>query len=390
MKVRLKSRILCCGVAFALCAYACGPKPADSDAAVGDADLGDLALDVVIPLTDSQQDTPALPDAALGDEIGDAADADAAEIVDVVIPPDELPDALAEISDVLDAADAAEIVDVLIPPDDIADVVDTGEIDQIADFDAAQLDQSEVADSTDAQKDTFLPVPDLGPCVSKDLTLYADSLSDDGTCTSACAPDHPCVCGDCAWVQTPPLVQQRWGASSVWTGTEIVMIGGLQGGIGYEFPITAERWNPKSDKGWEMIDTPPTKPTLRGVETHWDGTYVWAIVEAPQLGSKLEQEEYSFRWDPKTNTSVKLAMNGRSFATIPGGRSTVWAAGQFFEEGGIVQPGGGAMYRFSLYSAESDAWQTVAFPENLVLNNYFTIAQGMCLMASDNDIFIYN
>ena len=348
-------------------AFACSPKPAESDAAVADANIGELPLDVVIRPKDFELDSPALPEAAGADETGGVIEADvlidAAEVVDVLIPPDILPDAIA----------------------------DAGEVDQIGDTDAAQIDQSEVADSTDAQKDTFLSTPDLGPCVSKDLTVYADSLSDDSVCVKPCPTDHPCICGDCAWVQTPPTVQPRWGASAVWTGTEIVLLGGWPG-ADPPFPITAERWNPKSGKGWEMINTPPTKSEFRSVQAHWDGKYVWAIVQA--TAPTKDKEEYSFRWDPATNTSVKLAMTERMFRliNIATDRASVWANGQLFEHGVVADPvNGGGKHAFALYDKVADKWTQTAFPDKLVeATGDYGSNQFACAVASGDDVFIYN
>jgi len=114
MIFQTKSWILLSAAALALCAAACSPKATEPDTAVTDANVGDLAVDVVIPPTDSAIDL---------------ADATAA----------------AEIAEVDDGVGGAEIVDVVIPMDEITDA------DETADSDPAKLDQSEVADTADTK-----------------------------------------------------------------------------------------------------------------------------------------------------------------------------------------------------------------------------------------------
>lgn len=393
MNFRIKPRIFLATATWVLAGVACSPKATDSDTAVADATIGDLPMDMVIPPNDSATDSAAAPELVVADEIGGGVEVDvvidADEVVDVLIPPDILPDQVADAVD-LDELDAAEVVDVVIPPDLLPDTIaDTAEIDQIGDVDVAKLDQTDTEEtkSNDAQ----LPVPDLGPCVSKDLVVYADSLSDDSLCVKPCPTDHPCICGDCAWVQTPPTVQPRWGASAVWTGTEIVLVGGWPGAFP-QYPITAERWNPKAGKGWEMINTPVTKAVTRSVEAHWDGAYVWAIVQAPTY---FEKEEYSFRWDPNTNKSVKLVMPGRLQATSgPTERRSVWVNGKVFEEGKVTidQVNGISEYAFALYDPAADLWKKQEFPGAWVVNNQNPegLTTDTCLISSGDDVFIYN
>jgi len=167
-------------------------------------------------------------------------------------------------------------------------------------------------------------------------------------------------------------------------------VGGSPGGIGYKYPITAERWNPKSGKGWQMMNTPATKAIGRGVQAHWDGKYVWAIVEAP---NSWEKEEYSFRWEPITNTSNKLAMNGRLTGQFPNSSdgATVWVGGQLFEHGSDLA-NGAAKHAYALYNPELDQWAQTSFPDNLVQSSTNTLQSvgNPCAIASGDDVFIYN
>jgi hypothetical protein len=256
------------------------------------------------------------------------------------------------------------------------------------------LDVQPVADAQDAAIESADAMQfDFGPCPAKDLATYPDS-SDDTACNGGCPPGYPCTCGDCPWMPTPPMKKPRRGARAVWTGKEVVVFGGASTNISFSSalnPWTAERWDPKSDKGFELIDTPKiaTAYVSPPLPPRWDGQKVWAVFRHDDTPS---ENDYSYTWDPLLDKATPLNWKGRPL-THSAFRGAVWVGSRLFDWGYLPdQPGVAKAVTqniLALYDPMTQIWAPVPFPEKLVAREESDVAFG-CSVASGDDVFVYH
>lgn len=256
------------------------------------------------------------------------------------------------------------------------------------------IDVHPVADGQDAAVDAAdVPAFDFGPCPAEDVATYPDS-SDEVACNGGCPPGYPCTCGVCPWMPTPPMKKPRWGARAVWTGKEVVVFGGASTNTSFSSDLlqwTAERWDPKSDKGFALIDTPPivTLYQYQPLAPRWDGQKVWVVFRHLD---KPADNDYSYTWDPLLDKSTPLQWNGRPF-THSAFSAAVWVGGRLFDWGYLPdQPGVAKAVTqnvVTLYDPASQTWAKVAFPETLVAREENDVAFA-CTVASGEDVFVYH
>ena len=275
---------------------------------------------------------------------------------------------------VLDAAsDVGELVD----------ESDGGVTDAVAEVavDAAtdSLTDTITADAPDILPDTKLdidaakwPLLDADPatlgmintpaCSNQEMIVQPYALPIPPSATEPCPPPYASTCGTCPWIQTPHTVIPRFQARGIWTGEEFLLFGGA---LSYDFdvsyPWTMERWNPKKDKGFSLID-PKTMPfSLQGAfgfYPPWTRAF-WLNNEAIVLVSG-----HSFRFNPKTNVFTMLP----PIATVGGSAKVV--AGKIFWWG---QNGTKPESLISIYDPEVGSWTFVPFPSQFLDPTVFTL-----------------
>jgi hypothetical protein len=181
----------------------------------------------------------AAPDVSLADTLDAAQDTEPSAI-DAVLDADgatELPDAAGTdvlVTDTVDAIPDA-ILDVI--PDVIPDTGPDAGGETIADAGPDTPDVPEVA--SDSAIDATPACDDKPP----EPVSQADTM-----CKPTCPLPYPCYCGTCPWLDTEPVqtgryankwtqltaygavADDRWGEAIVYTGTELMEIGGSGGG----------------------------------------------------------------------------------------------------------------------------------------------------------------
>ncbi len=298
--------------------------------------LGVLALAACSPQAVTASDGDVAVDAVVAETLVDAE----------VDGTDSLPDTVADVPDAVDTADSSDTADV---PYWIAHDIDIAGLGVIT--------------SSGFCSDVYLQVkpgdPPEGP-----------------TCASACPAPYPCTCGTCPWVETPLMNVPRYGAAAIWTGEEVLVFGGTTstGNGAPPYIFTAERWNPSSDKGFEMIDLPFTS-TSSWAKAFWTGTEAVVI-----------QDDLEFRFDPKTNlvTEMPLAPVYRTphGAIVWTGEMLVWWGGDRATMNGPVHAAHLAGWR------PTTGWQDLPFPSTYLQSSYGE--EPYCMTALDSQIYVFD
>lgn len=187
-----------------------------------------------------------------------------------------------------------------------------------------------------------LDLPDLGQPMA--------SSSDQGLSlpTILAEPESESETGE-GW-RVMGFPEGRYGHSSVWTGTEMIIWGGFSGGR----PLnTGSRYDPLTDTWTGIALAQAPEPRGDHVAT-WTGTQmlVWggSVSQASQLAS-------GGRYDPVADQWTPISQAG---APSPRGRSaSVWSGSEWLIWGGYSPPfllfGDGARY-----NPHSDSWQPIS------------------------------
>ena len=198
-------------------------------------------------------------------------------------------------------------------------------------------------------------------CSNQEMIVQPYALPIPPSATEPCPPPYASTCGTCPWIQTPHTVIPRFQARGIWTGEEFLLFGGA---LSYDFdvsyPWTMERWNPKKDKGFSLIDPktmPFSLPGAFGFYPPWTRAF-WLNGEAIVLISG-----HSFRFNPKTNVFNLLP----TIATVGGSAKVV--SGKIFWWG---QNGTTPESLIALYDPAKDAWTSVPFPSQFLDPSEFT------------------
>ena len=182
-------------------------------------------------------------------------------------------------------------------------------------------------------------------------TELASSATDCGMCGRACPPGRTCGTSAChGWTptSTTSAPSGRRGHTAVWTGTEMIVWGGVSGvtprGDGARYDPATDTWAPMNALG---------APSPR-----WAHTAVWTgsemIVWGGFDGAAFVGD--GARYDPATDTWTSMTASGapgaraRHVAVFGASRMTVWSGAT---AGGGGDAGDGRRY-------VTDAWSAVA------------------------------
>ena len=271
-------------------------------------------------------------------------------------------------------------------------VVDSGQESTAELYDAPQAADADAdADSTPDLATKDLPEVAL-PCPPTGTVVQATDPPKGATCTEACAPGYPCTCGDCPWVQTPPMNFPRYDAGVVWTGKEVLIFGGKltpfpsnQCCVGF----TGEKWNPSKKAGFEMMNFKSlafsgTVPDFAKFTTVWTGKE--AFVRLTDDNSK-GQKNWMLRYDPEADSGQWMDMTNappgfNGHLRFAGGKVVADARSTY---GYIADPP--TQRIVGLFDPVASAWEIVPWPDFFVSHD--TTAMHSCMVAVGDDYFLY-
>ena len=258
---------------------------------------------------------------------------------------------------------------------ELVDESDGGVTDAVVDTPALDVPKVGPDATVDADVDSSSDIPqwmtlDVDPtnlgvintpeCSNQEMIVQPYALPIPPSATEPCPPPYASTCGTCPWIQTPKLKIPRFGAQALWTGEEFLVIGGsasYTANIGYSFSM--ERWNPKKDSGFTLIDS--TKLPFKQDYPAGDPSWVRAFWTGDQAIVLLK--DHSFRFNPKTNVFTLLP----PIPTIEG--SAVLVDGKIFWWG---RNGTKKESALALYDPAADTWTPVPFPEKFLDPKVFT------------------
>ena len=122
-----------------------------------------------------------------------------------------------------------------------------------------------------------------------------------------------------AWRPLPvgPMRMQHEGQASVWTGTELLVMGG-HSGDGYPTPV-ATALDPRTSR-WRVLTAMSAYPGLFLAGAVWNGHLVYAsgtYALCPQLGSRCTRlPPIFFAFDPATGVLHRLSLAGAPTGTL--------------------------------------------------------------------------
>ena len=137
------------------------------------------------------------------------------------------------------------------------------------------------------------------------------------------------------WSRLPaPQLTPRGTAAGAWTGTEMIVVGGLaspDGAAHDASPVTdGEAWNPTTGT-WRPIAPLPVPLAGRTHDSFWTGTELLVWSSTPAEGSTPGVEQF-LAYDPASDTWRILPTSGLSPRQ---GAVVVWAGTQLFVWGGL-------------------------------------------------------
>jgi N-acetylneuraminic acid mutarotase len=152
-------------------------------------------------------------------------------------------------------------------------------------------------------------------------------------------------CTDDTWTNTTGLPDERYLHTAVWTGSEMIVWGGISGVSGTLLDSGA-RYNPITDS-WLAMSTTNAPSARSGHTAVWTGSemIVWGGLDSLPYGG--ERVNTGGRYDPSTDgwtaTSTANAPSGRSSHTAVwnGNEMIVWGGdfgGMFTNTGGRYNP----------------------------------------------------
>ncbi|MBQ0928985.1 Kelch repeat-containing protein [Ideonella alba] len=150
------------------------------------------------------------------------------------------------------------------------------------------------------------------------------------------------VCRDDSWQPTASLPDGRYEHTAVWTGSEMIVWGGMEAVGNYR--IDGARYRPATDTWQPMADSPVTRTAMSSA---WTGKemLVWGG-RADGVGSL---------YDPGTDTwrqtsAVNAPVEGASWA------ATVWTGQELIVWGGMGGMTGNALAAGARYNPKTDTW----------------------------------
>ena len=166
-----------------------------------------------------------------------------------------------------------------------------------------------------------------------------------------------------SWTATPlgaNAPSARYNATAVWTGTEMIVWGGVDGGLRFN---TGGRYDPAANS-WGPTSTGASTPSARGFHTAvWSGTemIVWGGDGGGGTGNQLTGGRYSPSTDAWTATSI-----GANVPTARLGHTAVWAGNRMIVWGGTTGTlNNGTLNTGGLYDPSSDTWTPTSTASNV-------------------------
>jgi N-acetylneuraminic acid mutarotase len=161
-------------------------------------------------------------------------------------------------------------------------------------------------------------------------------------------------CADDTWTPTPQdAPDPRQGHAAVWTGTEMLIWGGVRGG-GYSLPLNdGWKYSPTTDTWTRMADGGAPSPRT-GFAAVWTGTELLLWGGLDETGHGVGD---GGRYDPAADTWQPLSMNGAPTPRF--GAQAVWTGTQMIVWGGMdYGPLGGQILFDSggRYAPSTDSW----------------------------------
>jgi hypothetical protein len=143
-------------------------------------------------------------------------------------------------------------------------------------------------------------------------------------------------CTDDTWTPTPSPPDGRYSHTAVWTGGEMIVWGGSNGGSGFN---TGGRYNPATNT-WIATSTTNAPSVRSGHTAVWTGSemIVWG-------GSN---DSSGGRYNPATNTWTATSTTNAPSARS--GHTAVWTGSQMIVWGGTLDSSGGR------YNPSTDSW----------------------------------
>ena len=287
----------------------------------------------------------------------------------VVVVPPETDAAVAET--VLDAEVDGTDPDLDVVTD-VVDAMDTPDADSDSDADVSPDVDVPYWIAHDIDIAGLGVVTDGGYCGDIYLKVQPGDPPQGPGCASACPAPYPCTCGTCPWIQTPPMLQARFGAQALWTGEEVLVFGG---GDGLGSPFTAERWNPSKNDGFQPITLPFVEPGTPGTTGPWFRAF-WTGTEAVVIMDKRQ-----FTFDP-TSGVVKLVPLPPIVRTPVG--AIVWTGESLYWWGGDSGPND--LPHIAAWRHET-GWVDMPFPSDYLLPSPI---EPPCITTLDGDIYVFD
>ena len=156
-----------------------------------------------------------------------------------------------------------------------------------------------------------------------------------------------------SWVATSTsgAPSARYGHTTVWTGTDMIVWGGT---TGLEYLNSGARYNPSADR-WEMISNSgaPTTASWFGPAAVWTGREMFFFF-ARSYGAPFEAARYDPSADTWTTTATRL---GFEYHTV---LNRVWTGREFIFWGGRNSLTGAILNEGGRYDPSTDTWTPIS------------------------------
>ena len=168
----------------------------------------------------------------------------------------------------------------------------------------------------------------LGAWTGRELIILVSGLDPDGRPIKGAARAAAYNPATNSWRRLAALPERRGGASAVWDGRELLVVGGTERGgalatVGFAYDPATNRWR----------RLPPLESGRRGAAAAWSGSrlLLWGG-ETLRAGSEVAAP-YGLAYDPKVNRWTALPQ-----APLPGrdGPTAVWTGRQLIVWGGVI------------------------------------------------------
>ncbi|MBI5609763.1 MAG: hypothetical protein HY902_12895 [Deltaproteobacteria bacterium] len=226
---------------------------------------------------------------------------------------------------------------------------------------------------------------DVGPLVSNPVFTCGSAPPPQpvavGCSTCDCPLPYSCYCnGECAWLRTPDLKKPHFNSKAVWTGKWVVsvtydhVINSPASKWDHSYFFRAERWDPKSGKGFEKIP-------LGVQEAHYSEFEVAAAAGKVVIAST--DNWVRVLYDPVSNTASQWKTGNVGWGRIASTGNLVARL-----EAKIAEPGFPPAGRLQLIDPVKETYVDAQFPTAFVPADGYI--DSLRILANTNAVFAYD